>query len=56
MSVNVFPLSHQAVTIPLCASLSHAHSFATDAVLHFYTQSPFCRAIQIGRLQWYILR
>ena len=56
MSVNVFPLSHQAGTIWRHACSSHTCFSAKGASLRFYSPSCFCRAIQIGRLLWYILR
>ena len=56
MSVNVFPLSHQAGTIGRHAYSNHICFSAKGASLRFYSPSCFCRAIQIGRLLWDILR
>ena len=55
MSINVFPLSHQAGTIWRHACSSHTCFSAKDASLQSCSPSCFCRAIQIGRLLWYIL-
>ena len=56
MSINVFPLSHQAGTIWRHACSNHICFSAKGASLRFYSPSFFCRAIQIGRFHWYILR
>ena len=55
MSINVFPLSHQAGTIWRHACSSHTCFSAKGASLQSCSPSCFCRAIQIGRLLWYIL-
>ena len=56
MSINVYPLSHQAGTIWRHACSSHTCFSAKGASLQSCSPSCFCRAIQIGRLLWYILR
>ena len=56
MSINVFPLSHQAGTIWRHACSSHTCFSAKGASQQSCSPSCFCRAIQIDRLLWYILR
>ena len=56
MSINVFPLSHQAGTIWRHAYSNYICFSAKGASLRYYSPSFFCRTIQIGRLLWYILR
>ena len=53
---NIFHLSHQAGTIWRHAYSNYICFSAKGASLRFYSPSCFCRAIQIGRLLWYILR
>ena len=55
MSVNVFPLSHQAGTTWRHAYSSHIYFSAKGVSLNSCSPSSFCRTIQIGRLLWYIL-
>ena len=55
MSINVFPLSHQVGTIWRHTCSSHICFSAKGASLQSCSPSCFYRAIQIGRLQWYIL-
>lgn len=56
MSINIFPLSHQVGTIGRHAYSNHICFPAKGASLRSCSPSSFCRAIQIGRLHWYILR
>ena len=49
MSVNVFPLSHQAGDNLAVAYSSHIYFSAKGASLQSCSPSCFCRAIQIGR-------
>lgn len=48
MSINVFPLSHQAGTIWRHACSSHTCFSAKGASLQSCSPSCFCRAIKIG--------
>ena len=52
---NIFSMSHQAEITWRHAYSSHTRFYAKGVSLRSCSPSCFCRAIQIGRLLWYIL-